>query len=239
MLTFDSFQSSFLNRLTSKDFGALPYSNVPGAESPTTKEFKRKNAYEVFSGPLLLEIYGLLSEHARLINEQSKIFAITDINRPTITKLRNARRTIAAIGKKLKAVKENTGGLIDAGAWSRICKALKDFDDEVRDIQWRYVTRLHPAERKSDGKLGRWDSILKLYNYEFPTLKKKTPDQWLYDALDSLLIHELAQLKISAITRYRIMSALLSTYGMEVAPSTFKLRVRSRKSVNKSSVKKS
>jgi hypothetical protein len=238
MVTFEEFQKAFLGNLRSREFAREPYSQR-GAKSPAAKELELKRAYDVFSHPFLMSVYRLLIEHSRLANEQRKIDELAKRNRIKLIKLGNAIETVMAVKKRLRGVQGNTQGLIEPEVWERVQRALSDCESEVRKAQVYWASVLHPDKRGAYSSKVRWEHVLKLYKYDLPSLKKKAPDQWLYQTLNDELIKALAKSKISAMTRYRIMSALLSAFGLKAEPGTLKSYCPSKQPAAKSPVEKS
>ena len=223
MVSFESFKAAFLAQLSGDHFGGDPQDIKPGKLSAAAKELKRKQTHPLLSAPEFLNsMYRLLQEHHRLVDEQQKIRSGTQDATRTLTKFLNARRSLSSIHRRLKVVQDNMGRLLDLGIWARLYAALDNFESEVHEREKSFVANLHPAERKPYQLKPKFENVLKSYNYSLATLKKKAPDQWLYESLDSALVLALHRCRISAMTRYRIMSALLSAAGVIVKPITIK-----------------
>jgi hypothetical protein len=229
--SFEKFLNLFLTDLQSPTFGAEPHSQQPGTRSPAAKELDRNGVRDVFTRSYLKSVYNLLNEHARLKREQGRIHNLTRQNSRKLVKLRNAIRTVTSAKGRFKTVEKNTQGIVDPAVWERVQRVLSDCEAEMQSCEEYLASMLHPAERRSYASKVRWEPILKLYDYKLQALKKKAPDQWLYGTLNNRLVKKLAKLKISDMTRYRIMSAVLLTCGIDVKPTTFKLcfRIAKRK----------
>jgi hypothetical protein len=222
-ISFTKYQKIVLRDLRSPTFAAEPYSQPEGARSAAAKELERKHASRRFTKDFLKQSYNVLREHARLRHEQQLIRNLTEEQRPKLVKLKNALNTIKSMKKRLAEVKRNVGWLIDPAVWGQTEEALADCERQLRSREESLSAMLHPAKRKSYASKVHWEPVLKAYDYELPSLKKKAPDQWLYRTLHDVLMKELAEAKITDMTRYRIMSSLLSPCGIKVQPITFKL----------------
>ena len=230
MVSFESFQAAFLAQLSADHFGGVPEDIEPGTLSAAAKELKTKRTRPLLSAPgFLMGIFRLVSEHDRLVAEQRNIRSGTHTSRPILTRFLNARRSLKSIHRKLEVVQGNMEGLLEPALWARFYVALDDFEYEMHEREKSFVADLHPAERKPYQLKPKFENVLKSYNYSLATLRKKAPDQWLYESLDSALVLALRRCHISAITRYRIMSALLSAAGVIVKPITIKQYFQEKK----------
>jgi hypothetical protein len=236
--SFEEFKRAVLENLQSPLF-AESSSSKPSQLSPATKELKRKEAYPHFTDGLLRASYQLLGEHLRLVVEQQHIRDIRKEYIPKLITLRNTGMTIASVKKRLEQLAEKMRGLVELKFWKRANDALSDWEGEVYEYHRLLSSLLHPALRQPPAlSKVRWEALFKDYKYELPSLKKKAPDQWLYDALNEMLEKKLAKLELTKMTRYRIMSALLKPFGLNVQPITFKLHFESKKTASTSPVKK-
>jgi hypothetical protein len=221
MLPFESFRKIFLDNVRSKTFAEESFPE-PGAQSPAAKELRKSGADSAFSDNFLRSIHRLLREYFRLVNEQSVVRGIKKKNSAKIIKLGDALRTVQAVRARLKMVEANTRELISWEVWPRVQQALEDCESSVRNIREYWMAEIHPTERDFIFPKVKWELVLKPYNYELATLKKKAPDQWLYETLNARLEEKLKPFKISDMTRYRIMSALLAPDGVNVKAITLK-----------------
>jgi hypothetical protein len=163
-----------------------------------------------------------MSEQQRIRNLRREIV-------PKVLKLRNARRTVVSVRNTLGTVENNTRGLVDPELWGRAKSVLSELESELGNNLEFHSSRLHPVLRKLPAGKVRWELVLKDYMYELPSMKKKAVDQWLYKALNDTVEKKLAKVRISKMTRYRIMSALLKPLGLTVDAMTLKLHFQSKK----------
>jgi hypothetical protein len=230
MVSFESFQAAFLAQLSADHFGGDPEEIEPGTLSAAAKELKNKRAHPLLSAPdFLISMYRLVQEHDRLVNEQPKIRSGTRDATPMLTKFLNARRSLSSIRRRLKVVQDNIGSFLDPGMWARLYAALDNFESDVHEREKSFVANLHPAERQPHHMKPKFENVLKPYDYSLATLRKKAPDQWLYENLYSALVLTPRQRRISAMTRYRIVAALLSAAGLTVKPITIKQHFQAKK----------
>jgi|SRR5579862_6366356 len=221
LISFDDFQKSFLGKLGSPDFGNLPYSE-PNEPSAATKELQKKRGYDIFTREFLSSIYQILCEHDGLKKEQIVVRATATELNPKLAALRNEMVAVQAIKKRLEDSESNIKGLHLAEARNRLNAALLDYESEIQKRQAYFNSMVNPAARNPNLGKVRFEPVLKPDKYSLPTLKKKAPDQWLYRQLDQTLEAEMQPLHISAATRYRVMSALLETVGVDIQPITLK-----------------
>jgi hypothetical protein len=223
MTTYREFRDNFRKAISSRDFGAEPYSE-PGAQSPAAKELEKTKTHTLFTENFLRSLYLLLREHSRIVNERPKLGTLRSMNVPKLVKLRNAQNSIKAVKTRIGQVQRNTAGLVAPEAWERVMDALSNAESELREMQQFLSAMLHPAQRRAPSQKVRWEHVLKSHKYALPTLGVKAPDKWLYEALNRRLTEKLAPSKISDMTRYRIMTALFQAFRLKpVQPNTFRL----------------
>lgn len=177
-------------------------------------------------------IYRLIEESERLTAERPKAKKVTRDTRPTLTKLRNVRKTVQIVRRKFSLRQTSTGTAIHAEVWGRLYQALDAFEDEVREKEQHLVGNLHPEERKPHDTPPRFEALVRTFHYPLKSVRKKASDQWLYESLNTTLIETLSGKGISDMTRYRLISAFLSASGREVKPITLKQYFHSKKSAN-------
>ncbi len=224
LISFDDFQKSFLGKLGSPDFGNPLYSE-PGKPSAATKELRKKKkkfGYDIFTPDFLHSLYQILCEHDGLKKELIVVRATATELNPKLAALRNEMVAVQAMKKRLEESESNINGLHLAEARHRLNAALLDYESEIQKRQAYFNSMVNPAVRNPNLGGVRFEPVLKPDKYSLPTLKKKAPDQWLYRQLDQILEAEMQPLRISAATRYRVMSALLETVGVDIQPITLK-----------------
>jgi hypothetical protein len=228
-LTFEEFQRAFLLELNSDRFAESPNSRPGAKQSATAKEFRRTGAICRFDEDFLRSIYQLVAEHSRLLDERRRISDIRQESVPSLVRLRNAMKTVVSVKKQLAEVEKNIQGLADPEVWRQVKAVLAGLESEIRTKQDSHTSRLHPLDRDPPAIKVKWEPVLKGHNYSLASLKKKAPDQWLYQVLNDTLESRLVGLRISKMTRYRIMSAVLKPFGLNVQAMTFKLYFESKK----------
>ncbi len=223
--SFEEFHKSFLGKLQSPHFGDPPYSE-PNKPSAATKELKKRGGYAIFTQEFLSSIYQILYEYCQLKDVQPHVNGSAKHANRKLAALWNEMKAVQAMKRSLEKSERNTLGLPLAEGRNRLRTALLDYESEIRRHQEYFNSLVNQAVRKPALGQVRWEPVLKLDKYSLPTLKKKAPDQWVYDRLDQILEREMQPLRISKMTRYRVMSALLESVGVKVKPITFKLHRR-------------
>jgi hypothetical protein len=107
MVTFKEFCDAFLRLIEARDFGdpgSLPELETDSL-TPGARELRTTEAIAALRAPSLLQkFHRLLRKYERLIKEQD---AVRDTSRDasaTITKLRNARKTLTTLQRKTLAL---------------------------------------------------------------------------------------------------------------------------------------
>jgi hypothetical protein len=237
VISFEEFHKSFLGTLQSPLF-ADSETSKPSGISAATKELRKKRGYDIFTKGFLRSIYKILREHSELRDEQPRVQGTAKKLNLKLAALRNEMVAVQAMKRSLGKSEPNTKDLPLAEGRNRLRAALLDYESEIRKHQEYFNSMVNPAVRKTTLGRVRWEPVLKLDKYSLPTLKKKAPDQWLYERLDQILKRKMQPLRISKMTRYRVMSALLESVGLEIKPITFKQH-RRRSDGRKTSVTKS
>jgi hypothetical protein len=237
MTTFQEFRDNVLKAVRSRDFGAERYSNRD-AQSPAAKELERTSAYGLFTETFIRSLHRLFREHSRQVGERPKVKTLRSTNVPKLVKLRNAQNSIQALRARIGQLEKNTVGLIAPEVWAPVMEALANAESEVRKRQQFLSAMLHQADRKPPAlqKVG-WEHVLNSHKYVLTTLEAKAPDEWLYETLNRSLMETLQRLNLSAITRYRIITALFEAFGLQpVRPTTLKLYFQEKAAAQKSRV---
>jgi hypothetical protein len=230
MVTFKEFCGAFLPDIAARDFGdpgSLPELEVD-VLSPGAKELQTSGAIAVLRAPSLLHrFHRLLRECERLIKEQDKVRRTSRSASQLITKLRNARKTLKTLQK---SVLRTDGQLEKLMGWKfrdhlyAACKQLELAADLVEELEKTQASTIHPADRRAHDKrepkskyqTSAWKQLIKPYDYDLESLKKKAPQQWLVEALNSALAARFrGDLELSDLTRYRIITALCQAGGLD------------------------
>jgi hypothetical protein len=235
--TFEEFRKAVLETLQSPVFAEPPLSQ-PGSLSASAKELRHKQAYPLFTEEFFRAPYKLLEEYLSLLGEQKRIRDTRKEYVPKMIIVRNTAKTVAFLKRRVARLAEKTR-VIDHEYWQRAIAALSDCEYQLYRYHSSMTSLLHPASRQPPAMSElRWEGVLKSYKYKLPSLKRKAPDQWLYDALNHMLEKNLAKVELSKMTRYRIMASFLKPFGLNVQPITLKLHFESKKAASDSPVKK-
>jgi hypothetical protein len=225
VVSFDNFRTAFLFNLHSPLFADSDNSRpVNAGISAATKELRKKNGYAIFTAAFLESIYEILTEHSELKDEQAQVKESAKKLNSKLAAMQNEMAAVRAFSAHLERLAGNTAASALANCRYRLQTALVDYEAEIRRNQEHFNSLVNPAVRKRALGKVRWEPALKLDNYSLQSLEKKAPDKWVYEQLDEALKREMWQ--ISAITRYRVMSALLEAVGVNIQPITFKLHRR-------------
>jgi hypothetical protein len=234
--SFEEFETDFLQKLHAASFGDAPYGE-PNAVSAATKELRRKQGYDIFTKTFLRSIYQLLCEHSRLAQEQLRVHEIKKQVNPKLVTLLNQMEAVQAMKRSIERSEPRMQDLPLTETRGRLKEALLDYESDIRKYQDYFNSMVNPAVRKAALGKVRWEPVLKPDNYSLSSLKKKAPDKWIYDKLDQMLTMKMEPLRISKITRYRVMSALLQSVELDIKPITFKLHRRRRNGAKRSVTK--
>ena len=221
MVSFKKFHESFQQKLQSPLF-ADSETSKPGETSAATKELRKKGGYDIFTKKFLRSLYQTLREYSRLKGEQSRVCKKAKNINPKLAEMWNELKAVETMKRRLENLdfKSEPGPLTQGR--NRLKAAILDYESEIRREQDRLNSMVNPAARNSRLGRVRFEPVLRGDKYYLPTLKKKAPDHWVYDRLDQSLAAAMQPLGISDITRYRIMSALLESVGVNIKPITFK-----------------
>jgi hypothetical protein len=244
MVKFKSFKSTFIGKLADRQFGETSYdrkSSRPGSLSPAAKEVRKKSAEtRLGTHAFLKSVYQFLKEHDRLTRERPKVYHITALLRPQIRAVRKAQKTLKIIQSRIQELENSIEEFVGWDVRQQLHDAirqLKSSQDDLLRLEQECGSMLHSAERK-DHKISPWEFLIKPFRYDFSTLKQKAPDQWLIEMLDSTVRSKLCDpgiIKITKLTRYRIITELLYAGGLgEIRPLTIKQYLYEREIASKS-----
>ena len=239
MVTFKEFRDAFLGTIEAREFGDPPDSLPPDQTdllSPGAQEIRDTGALAALRGPSLLHrFHGLLREYERLIKEQDEVRHTSHDASRAITKLRNARKTVETLQRRTLALDTQLESLMEWPFREHLHAASKEFGiagDLLLDLEKTQASTIHPAERmvhdkreaKSKYQTSPWKQLIKPYDYDLESLKKKAPQQWLVEALNSALTARFkGNSELSDMTRYRIIAAAWTAAGLGlIDPLTIK-----------------
>jgi len=230
MVTFKEFCDDFLRLIEARDFGdpgSLPELDAD-AFSPGAKELRSTGVLAALHTPSLLQRFHRLSrECERLMKEQDAVRHTSHDASATITKLRNARKTLTTLQRKTLALDAQLENLMGFQFREHLHAASKEFGiaaDVVEQLEKTQASTIHPAERaahdkrepKSKYQTSPWKQLIPPYDYDLESLKKKAPQQWLVEAFNSALTAKFTSaLELSDMTRYRIIAALCQAGGLD------------------------
>jgi len=229
MVSLKEFRDAFLPKIEARDFGdpgSLPELETD-ALTPGAKELRTFGAIAELRAPSQLQrFHRLLREYERLIKEKDEVRRTSHSASRAITKLRNARKTLATLQRRTLEVDAQLETLMDWSFREHLHVASKEFEiagDLLLDLEKTQASTVHPTERrvhdkrepKSKYQTSPWKQLIKPYNYNLESLKKKAPQQWLVEALNSALANRFkGAYALSDLTRYRIIAAAWMSGGL-------------------------
>jgi hypothetical protein len=238
MVTLTNFREAFLREIEARDFGdpgSLPEYQAD-ALTPGARELRTTEAIAALRAPSLLQrFHRLLRKYERLMKEQDEVRRTSHDASRVITKVRNARKTLTTLKLKTLALDAQLETLMDWQFREHLHAASKEFGiaaDLLEQLEKTQASTIHPAERavhdkkepKSKYQTSPWKQLIKPYDYDLQSLKKKAPQQWLFEELNSALIARFkGNLELSDLTRYRIIAAACTSGGLgTIQPLTIK-----------------
>jgi hypothetical protein len=231
MVSFSSFRDAFLRDLASSEFGEEPDTILPGSFSPAAKELREKKAdIPLSKSNFLKSIHQMLNERERLAKEQAQVRVAAAELRPVIVKLRSAQKTMATVEHKLGNLIASLK-LIDLESFYQAIERIKDCRAQLRAREGELLLTLHPSTREKHWIAHGWEPVVKPFKYSLRTLRIKAPDQWLFERMNSeiMQMYEAEGMRMSQMTRYRIMFAIFKAVHVHTPAITIKQYFQSKK----------
>jgi hypothetical protein len=237
--TFKAFREDFLREIRLPEFGeAIDVITKKNPRSAASKELEKTGATRILSSDGFLRFaHGSLRECARLTEQQKKARKVASGIGPLIKRLRDHQKTLSQLQKQIMKQDKRLENVLRLEFRLHFKKAVKELElveDALSDIEQTKASHIHPQLRKKHDKtaeeglrytISRWRSLDQCFDHELDSLNKKAPMQWLIEALDSGLRRRCkkAQIKVSCITRYRIIAEVLVSGGLpEISADTIK-----------------
>lgn len=175
---------------------------------------------------------------------QPKVRQLTPQLCTAIARLHNGQKTLATLQKRIDRLDEYLTPIMGSDFRTYLERALQPLklaEEELIRREGVHSSTLSPSKRKSSFKTSRWQILITPFNYDLPTLRKKAPAQWFLNAMDAMLRERLgnARVAMSAMTRYRVISAILKSAGARApSPQTIKEYFEEKKRKESGSSKK-
>lgn len=251
--TFDDFGREFLRLLASPDFGEKPYAVMGKQKGAAAKEIARAGIVAMLSrGTFLRSSHRALKEHVRLVKEQDNVRRAAHDAGKKIKRLRDAQQTVATLQRKIRALDQNLSEIVAESVRQHFDNAHRQLEQascRLLGVEKHFGSSVHPEERgkhdknasgKNKYKLG-WKPLLRPFDYDLDTLRKKAPEQWLFETLNVKLKHifRRASTTVSDITRYKIIAAVMGSGGLgAVNPEKIKEYFIEKNKAHKASARK-
>jgi hypothetical protein len=226
--TFNTFREGFLREIVLPEFGEDIDSIDENSRSPAAKELTETGAERILSNNGFLHfVHGLLGKYSRLPEEQRTVRRVSAKVGQSIKRLRDATKTMSRLQGEIKELDKRLANVLTLECRLRFDNAIKELkyiEGSLSSLESIEASHIHPEIRKRHDKTAgkklkfrlSFKSLVPRCDYELDSLKKKAPQQWLIEAIDAELSRQFknAQVKISNMTRYRIIVELMVAGGL-------------------------
>jgi hypothetical protein len=247
-VSFQKFQEGFLHEVR------LPYFGDEGDSgedyrSPAAKELEKTGAIKILSKVGFLRFaHKSLRSCNRLVKEQGKVRQVSAEMGCSIRRLRDTRKTLKGLREQIKGLDKRLVNVLSDERRMHFYNALRELElveGALFGIETTKAWHIHPEKRKKhDSTVGKglkfalgWKPLLPHFDYELDSLKKKAPEHWLIETLDLGLQRRFkqAKIKVSIVTRYRIVTEILASGGLPItSAATIKQHFNDKKKHNQS-----
>lgn len=222
---FEVFLTNFRQRLASSSLRT-----VPGASSdklsPALRQIRKHSAEGLLGDAgFLKRVHRMIEGYARQVQKKEEMMSTHRSLAAAVKQVRYAQNTLCTLQRQVKDIDERLKewlGLAKREDLYEVLKSLAEARLTIESFERDLVSNLPAHKTKPHYRVPKWESLIEVYDHRAAQLLEKAAMQALWTKIKQELETLLSGKKISAATRFTIMSALLEAAGIRIEPSALK-----------------
>lgn len=225
-VAFRNFQKDFTQRLASRSLRAVPGESI-NKDSPAIRQIRSRGVTELLKNHRFLRsVHRLVKNYTSRVQQKEEMISTHREFTSAVKQVRYAQRTLRTLQSRVRDIDQRLEpwlGLTRRDLFYEILEKVEDAARVMEKFESELVSSLPTHKRKPYYRTSKWESLIELYDHSSADLREKRTMQRLWTQINQKLLVLLTGRKISAMTRFTILSALLEAGGIgSIEPTALK-----------------